>query len=83
MYIYIHILREDDGARQQQCWAVYLYETDFNLNLTRRNPGRAPVGELFNRVMGSQRGRNINSLVAVRKDVGVLNYHEFGPAFLC
>ena len=37
------------------------------------------MGELFSRVVGSQRGRNITLLVAVRKDVSVLHYQTFEP----
>ena len=55
---------------------VYLDETGFNL-YTRRAYGRAPVGERVNRIVGSQRGRNITFLVAVTPDVGVLHYESF------
>ena len=55
---------------------VYLDETGFNL-YTRRTYGRAPMGERVNRVVGSQRGRNVTFLVAVTTDVGVLHYEVF------
>lgn len=59
-----------------QARRVYLDETGFNL-YTRRSYGRAPVGQRANRIVGSQRGRNITFLVAVTPDVGVLHYECF------
>ena len=55
---------------------VYLDETGFNL-YTRRTYGRAPVGQRVNRIVGSQRGRNVTFLVAITPDVGVLHFECF------
>ena len=55
---------------------VYIDETGFNL-YTRRTYGRAPVGQRVNRIVGSQRGRNVTFLVAITPDVGVLRYESF------
>ena len=55
---------------------VYLDETGFNL-YTRRTYGRAPVGQRVNRIVGSQRGRNVTFLVTITPDVGVLHFECF------
>lgn len=55
---------------------VYIDETGFNL-YTQRTYGRAAIGERVNRIVGSQRGRNITFLVAITVDVGVLHYEVF------
>ena len=52
---------------------IYIDETGFNL-YTRRQYGRATVGQHVNRNVNGQIGRNITVLVAISDQVGV--YHE-------
>ena len=53
---------------------IYIDESGFNL-WTRRNYGRARLGERVNRIVGGQRGRNVTVIAAISDLVGVV-YHE-------
>ena len=52
---------------------IYIDETGFNM-YTRRQYGRAPVGQRVNRIVNGQRGRNTTVIVAISDQVGVVYY---------
>lgn len=52
---------------------IYIDECGFN-TYTRRNQGRAPVGERVRQRVGGIRGRNINLILAINADVGLVYF---------
>ena len=52
---------------------IYIDETGFNM-YTKRQYGRAPVGQRANRIVSGQRRRNTSAIVAVSDQVGVVYY---------
>ena len=60
----------NEGLTQHR---IYIDECGYNL-WTRRNYGRAPLGERVNRIVGGQRGRNATVIAAISDQVGLLYY---------
>ena len=60
-------------ARGIQCNLIYVDECGFNL-YTRKTRGRAVIGQRAVRQVAGCRGKNLNLILAINPDVGVLDH---------